>query len=394
MKHRVVKRSRTQPSSSPASNPSGSAPRAPQGRRYEAEVLPGLGVFARDELVALHGVRVAGDCRDARGVDLATTDRVPFRWTGDGAPPTDALRTVTSLQRVVTFDVPRPKGLLGDEAFRQLVDEVRQVVDANGPFEGLRLEAAGRDSKVFVRLRRALADALGTNDDPDEGELRLRVRPDPDPDAVAGARAWQVLIRTTPRPLSARAWRVQNRPGGLNACVAAAVWRWLGHDRDQRIVNAMCGSGTLAIERAAFGPYARLLGVDLDVDALEAAAANARAAGLDVGGDVGRRSLELELADATSPNDLGQGGFDVFVADPPWGDALGDVAELPEMYDRLLREAARQVVAGGQALIVTHALRVFETALEGALEAWEPNGTVRVFHGGHRPALYRLKRRA
>ena len=362
-------------------------------RRYEAEVLPGLAPFAHAELVRLPGARPDPLPRDAPAA--ARLDRLSFAWRGPSDPPLEPLRTVTSLQRVLDFAVPRPRALLGDEALRTIVREARAVVAAAGPFEGLRLEAAGRDSAVFARLRVALARELALADAPDDGELRLRVRPRPD----AGPVGWQVLIRTTPRPASARAWRVANLPGGLNACVAAAIWRWVGVAPDQRVVNPMCGSGTLLIERARQGPAARLVGLDLDPDALSAAAANADAAGLAVDSDLSGRAgptggatVELRLADAgASP--FPAGSFDVLVADPPWGDAVGDAAELPDAYRRLLDEAARLVVPGGRAAIVTHALRAFDAALEGAGASWREEGRLRVFHGGHRPALVRLSRR-
>jgi SAM-dependent methyltransferase len=362
-------------------------------RRYEAEVLPGLAPFVHAELVALPGARPDPLPRDA--AVAARLDRLPFAWAGPGDPPLEPLRTVTSLQRLLDFAVPRPRALLGDEALRAIVREARAVVAAAGPFEGLRVEAAGRDSAVFARLRAALARELAMADAPDDGELRLRVRPRPD----AGPPGWQVLIRTTPRPLSARSWRVANLPGGLNACVAAAIWRWVGVAPDQRVVNPMCGSGTLLIERARMGPAARLAGVDLDPDALTAAAANAEAAGCAVDDDLtgrhgpaGGATVELRLADAGA-TPFEAGSFDVLVADPPWGDAVGDAAELPDAYRRLLAEAARLVPPGGTAVIVSHALRAFEAALAGADDAWREDGRTRVFHGGHRPALYRLIRR-
>lgn len=363
-------------------------------RRYEAEVLPGLAPFAHAELSALPGARP--DALPGDAAAIGRLDRLSFAWRGAGDPPIEPLRTVTSLQRLLTFEVPRPRALLGDEALRTIVREAGEVVRRAGPFEGVRVEAAGRDSAVFVRLRAALARELGLADAPEEGELRLRVRPRP---GQVGPRGWQVLIRTTPRPASARAWRVANLPGGLNACVAAAVWRWIGVDPGQRVVNVMCGSGTLAIERAWLGAATRLVGLDLDPDALAAAAANAAAAGLAVDSDLsavrGPRdaaTLELRLADATA-TPFEPGSFDVLVADPPWGDALGEAAELPEAYRGLLAEAARLVTPGGTAVIVSHALRAFEAALADADAAWREEGRLRVFHGGHRPALYRLIRR-
>jgi SAM-dependent methyltransferase len=353
------------------------AARGPNGtpEAFEAEVLPGLAPFAIDELRATGRAEVG-----AIPGDPDRADAVPFRWRGGRAPLAE-LRTVTSVQRRLTFDVPRPKALLGDASLRALGDELRRVRrEAAAPFHGLRIEAAGRDSAVMRRLRSALAEAAGLPDDAEEGDLQVRVRPGP-----GGARegGWEVLIRLTPRPLSARPWRVANLPGGLNACVAAAAWRWLGHDPGQRVLNAMCGSGTLLIERAAAGPAARLVGVDHDPRALDAARANLDAAGVEA---------ELLRADATAAP-FPDGGFDVVAADPPWGDAVGDVRELQALYAALLREAARLTAPGGRALIVTHALAAFDAALAEAGEAWRPDGVRRVFHGGHRPALHRLRRR-
>lgn len=369
------------------------------GDAYEAEVLPGLAPFARDELAATGRARPA-----PAGPDDARADAVPFAWRGDPRP-LHRLRTVTSVQCVLGFDVPRPKALLGDAHLRRLLSEVARVVrEAPAPFHGLRLEAAGKDSAVMRRLRSALAEATGLPDDPEAGDLQVRVRPGP---GGADRGGWQVLVRLTPRPLSARSWRVANLPGGLSACVAAAAWRWLGHDGEDRVLNAMCGSGTLLIERARSGPAARLVGVDLAAEALEAARANAEAAGLVVrerdageGGETpaatdagGRPPLELLRADATA-TPFPDGAFDVVVADPPWGDAVGKVAGLEARYADLLREAARLVPPGGRLLIVTHALAAFDAALREADGPWRADGELRVFHGGHRPALRRFARRA
>ena len=367
---------------------------APSGPRWELEVRPGLAPFARDELAAHPGVtplppEAAGETDDAHAA------AVPF--TCDGPPPDLAtLRTATSLQRVVPFDVPRPKALLGDAAHRTLAAELR-AVRMRDVFHGLRVEAAGADTPVVQRLRAAWGEAVGLPDAPEDGDLRVRLRRAP----PAVARGWEVLIRTTPRPASVRPWRVVDRPGGLDACVAAAAWRWVGTPADQRVVNLMCGGGTLLAERAALGPAAALVGVDLDADALEAAAANLAAAGLAVDGDLGpaparapvraRSTVRLRLADATA-TDLPDAAFDVLVADPPWGDAVGAADDLPDLYAGLLREGARLVRPGGTAVVVTHALRAFEAALAAAGDGWRADGTLRVFQGGHRPALHRLRR--
>ena len=69
---------------------------------------------------------------------------------------------------------------------------------------------------------------------------------------------WEVLIRLTPRPLSAREWRVCNMEGALNATIAAAMIEMTDPSaRRPRVFNLMCGSGTLLIETTAACPGGR-----------------------------------------------------------------------------------------------------------------------------------------
>ena len=139
-----------------------------------------------------------------------------------------------------------------------------------------------------------------------------------------------------------------------------------------------------AADRAGRGGSRRpLVGIDWDPQALAAARANLDAAGV---------RAEAHEADATSAP-FPDASFDVVAADPPWGDAVGDVRELEKLYASFLHEAARLTVPGGRLLVVTHALKAFDAALAAAGDDWRSEGTLRVFHGGHRPALHRLRRR-
>src|SRR5680860_140502 len=149
-------------------------------------------------------------------------------------------------------------------------------------------------------------------------------------DSAAG---WEVLVRLTDRPLSARSWRVCNRPGGVNATVAVAMNRLVRSEPGAAYLNLMCGSGTLLVERAISGPARRIVGIDNEPDALDCARANLAAAGVE--------GCELVLADVASlvdtlPSGAGQtatvgsgsgarGLYDELTADPPWGDAVGEL---------------------------------------------------------------------
>ena len=348
-------------------------------------MAPGLADLALNELRAL--------ARRARLPALETTvrdDAIAVAWPGDPAE-LHALRTVQSVARVWRFDVPRPKALLDNTTVRTLVDGLRTVVETARParFAGLRLSAAGSDTAVMRRLAETLAAGVGLPLAGDEGDLVVRVRRGADG-------GWEVLVRTTPRPLSVRPWRVCDRPGGIDAALAAALVRLAGVRRGDRVANPMLGGGTLLIERALAGPAACLHGVDTDLEALACAQRNAAAAGVSermvlVPGDA-TLAIDPPTGDAAAAADGGpRRRYVLVLVDPPWGDAVGDHVANAALYAALLRVAAAQTVTGGHLLMVTHEVRLAERLL-GDHPAWGVRHARRVWQGGHRPLCALLER--
>ncbi len=356
---------------------------------FELAVAPGLADLALNELRAL--------ARRARLPALETTprdDAIAVAWPGDPVE-LHALRTVQSVARVWRFDVPRPKALLDNTAVRTLVDGLRTVVESARParFEGLRLSAAGSGSAVMRRLAEALAAGVGLPLRDDDGDLVVRVRRGADG-------AWEVLARTTPRPLSVRAWRVCDRPGGIDAALAAALVRLAGVRAGDRVANPMLGGGTLLIERALAGPAACLHGVDTDLAALACAERNAAAAGVAERMVLAPGDATLSLdptagVDAAADGAAVDGGprrrYDLVLVDPPWGDAVGDHVANATLYETLLRVAAAQTVTAGHLLLITHEVRLAERLL-GDHPAWGVRHARRVWQGGHRPLCVVLER--
>lgn len=354
---------RPRPNKPTPKRPDGSPQKANVGALdFEAEVLPGLEPFALAELKRLSGVQRVS----------AGEAAVAFRFVGDAAKLA-ALRTVVAAYQVLHFAVPRPKALLGHEHLSRLGRAVA-ALPRRETFGSFRLSAAGSDSVVYTRLAELLTLETGLPHVPDEGELLMRVRRAP-------GEGWEVLLRLSPRPLSARPWRVCNLAGGLNAGLAAAMLALADVKPGDRVFNPMCGSGTLLVEQGLRLPPARLFGCDLNPAAIACSARNLRAAGL--GG------VELLEADATRTG-LEAGSIDVIVTDPPWGDAVGSHTDNAALYPALLNEAARLAAPGARLVLLTHDLRLFERTLR-AQTAWRAVEQFGVFHGGHHPRVYLLR---
>lgn len=336
----------------------------------ELEVLAGLLEPAREELGRLGFPDSTPVSREA----------AVFRARG----PLPALcqqlagaRLAVAFHLVLTFDVPRPRALLGDEHFRRLAAHVRETAGSGG-HRGFRFSAAGADSSVFQRLAAALSAATGLRHAPDDGELLIRVR-------RTRKGAWQVLLRLFPRPLSARSWRHCNLEGGLNATIAAAMNGLLLENSrvdEPAFLNAMCGSGTLLAEWCTLGTGGSAAGFDISESALRCAASNLAHCS---------PAPELFRADATDvPRPAGS--FDLIATDPPWGDDIGSSADNARLYPAFLSEAARLLAPGGLLVIASHEVRLMQRLL-GEGRPFVPLREFRVWHGGHRPGIWLLRRR-
>ena len=386
-------------------------PTGPTGpaAEYEIEALDGLENVAQEELAAVPGVR---DVRSGR-----------FWFPGEPTRLT-RLRSSVAVYRVKTFDVPRPKALLGHQQLGELAAFLRPVIEY-GQHQSFRLSAAGRESPTLRRLAEELQTVLGIPHLPEEGELLIRLRPSENTNKIVQERpaeirrdyqkpergaagrfarsqdwdeedvedspepapepqfesGWDVLARLTPRPLSARSWRVCNMAGGLNATIAYAVFKLAGLREQDRIFNPMSGSGTLLIERDLLGPSTALVGVDNDADAVRCAKRNIAAA---------KRTIEVAQVDALHTN-LPPRSFDLIVADLPWGDAVKVIGGNEALYTDFLKEMHRLCSRQGRLVVLTHELKLFER-LMAEQDRWHAHELFQVYSGGHHPKAYLLSK--
>jgi predicted RNA methylase len=277
-----------------------------------------------------------------------------------------AWRTAVAAYESLVFDVARPRTLISPERVARIAEHVRALPSK---FASFRVSAAGSDSDDMVRLRGALADATGLDDDPDDGELLLRLR--------RAERGWEVLLRLTPRPLSARAWRTQRYEGGLNATIAAAIVQATEPKPTDRFLDMMCGSGTLLIERLFAAPAQQVVGYDVDPDAIAMTKTHLRNAAI--------RGAKVDLRNEDVLD--AEGEYDVMVVNPPWGTSVGSHEQNATLYPALLEAAAR---LGDRLFVLTHEIKLFESATQ-TQSAWRVINQHRFFQKGHWPRLYVLR---
>lgn len=335
------------------------------------ELLEGLAPFVDSELnrTVPDAVRAAADPTEIR-VEVDDPARLL------------ELRTVVAAYLSVELDVRRPRAILSPDVLRTCLDGIDAARRIAKPrrFGSFRLSAAGSASQELLRLRGEIEHHTGLADDPDEGELLLRLRRSPAPSA---SRGWNLLIRLTPRPLSARPWRVARYPGAVNATIAAAMVDLTDPRPDDDFVDMMCGSGTLVIERLACGAPRRIVACDIAPEALQAARDNQRASKL-------HGAIDFVQADARGLYEHVR-GFNKLVVNLPWGELVGDHAANEELYPAVLRAARLLATERAVLAVLTHDIRRFERCLDEA-RGWVVDDSWRVFQKGHRPKLYRLSR--
>jgi 23S rRNA G2445 N2-methylase RlmL len=367
-------KNRRKPRPAPA-KPKPAGPQPPPTHECEVEVAEGLEGLAWRELKTLFDDRVETADLEGRAGSLR------FLYTGNPYQLLK-LRTAQAVYFVRQHPVPRPKGLLGDQHFKTLLAQIAdmQQLSPAGTYKTLHISAAGSDSSVMNRLKTELAAKLELDVDDKEGDLLIRVRRAAG-DETAG---WETLVRLTPRPLATRSWRVCNREGALNAPVAHAMALLSDPADEDTVVNLMCGSGTLLIERHFAGAASQLIGYDTDATALDCARRNIEAAGAS-------EQIQVRPGDVRDLDVLPR-SVDVVMADLPFGQLVGSHDDNLHLYPAVVKEAARITKKGGRALFITHEVRLMETVLEDS-GAWETEQSIRVGIGGMYPRIFKLIRK-
>jgi 23S rRNA G2445 N2-methylase RlmL len=181
-------------------------------------------------------------------------------------------------------------------------------------------------SPTFTVLARADADA--------DGELVLVPRLEPDPRF---------------------SFRKRDVPAASHPTIAAALARIAGASADDVVWDPFVGSGLELVERARLGPYACLIGTDIDPRALTAARENLN------GASVSR--VELVRADALT---FMPRGVTLILTNPPMGRRVARDGTIAELLDNFVLHAASVLPRGGRMVWLSPLDRRTESAARRA----------------------------
>jgi 23S rRNA G2445 N2-methylase RlmL len=167
-------------------------------------------------------------------------------------------------------------------------------------------------------------------------------------------------LRLSDRTMRHRTYKVDHLPASLRPTVAAAMVRLADARPGQVVLDPMCGAGTILAEqiekdRQGRGGPARVLGGDIEAEAVRSAGPNLRR----LGGALLARwdATRLPLVDSCA---------DRIVSNPPFGKQLGRPEDIAPLYRRMLAEYDRVLKPGGRAVLLVSDVQSLQEAAEAA----------------------------
>lgn len=224
-----------------------------------------------------------------------------------------------------------------------------------------------------AKLLREIKHAIGGENNPGHYALELRI--------VCRGERCGLWLKPSFDESGRYAWRRQSISASMKPALAACLARYIAPRVDHpRVLDPFCGSGTLLFSLEEAFPCASLLGVDISLNAVQAAKENAAA------GRSRARFVQKDIRrfEAQAPVDL-------VIANLPFGNRVGTHEDNRELYAAFLQKLPALLADGGVALLYTMEYRLLSACLkrQGAPLLVE---TRRSEAGGLLPWVFLLKK--
>jgi 23S rRNA G2445 N2-methylase RlmL len=318
---------------------------------YYAMTMPGLETTAFSEVKAR--LPDAELLKFARGIAVFRTgapvgELMKLRTTEDVfilighithlGRTTDALRVLHSA--VSQSDVTQALASWRGARHASVPRTWRVVSQKRGEHEFRRMDAG---KAVGDALQRILPRSLHRLEDSADLEFWVWVSGS---EAIIGLRMSDATMRH-------RRYKQEHLPASLRPTAAAAMG-WLSTPTaTDRVLDSLCGTATVLIERGQLAEYQELIGGDISPEAVAAARRNAKAAGIPISLQVwDARALPIDSASVTR-----------ILTNLPFGKQLGSPLANEHLYPAVVKEFDRVLTAEGVLVALTSQDRHFQQVL-------------------------------
>ncbi len=189
-----------------------------------------------------------------------------------------------------------------------------------------------------------------------------------------------ISVKLSKNDMAQRPYKHAHIPASLKPTLAYSMVRLSRPHPDDVFLDAMCGAGTILLERAFTHRYRYLIGGDVSTDALDATVEN-----------FGRQHQPRQFFHWDARRlPLHSNTVDKIVCNLPFGETVGNLTELTNLYRHSLKEYARVLKPKGRMVLLTSQRTLLDEELQ-RLRFLNVRQRLRVDVRGKRAWIYAIR---
>ena len=163
-----------------------------------------------------------------------------------------------------------------------------------------------------------------------------------------------ISVKLSGNDMAQRPYKQAHIPASLKPTLAYSMVRLARPHPEDVFLDAMCGAGTILLERALTKRYRYLIGGDVSTDALDATVTN-----------FGRQHQPRQFFQWDARDlPLQPNTVDKIVCNLPFGETIGNLPQLTNLYRRCLKEYARVLKPRGRMVLLTSQRTLLDDELQ------------------------------